>query len=223
MKKTLRYTRNTLLILIGLPALYAISYFLLSNITIEEEKNAPAEMEMYIKTNGVHTDLVLPIKSEEIDWSKEIKFDHTISKDSNYQYVAIGWGDKGFYLETPQWADLKFSVAFKAAFGLSTTAIHTTFYKNLQEGESCKKLKISKNQYARLIQYIRNSLQKDTNGHFINIQTKANYNKFDAFYEANGSYSLLHTCNTWANNGLKSCGQKCCFWTPFDKGIFSKY
>jgi uncharacterized protein (TIGR02117 family) len=74
-----------------------------------------------------------------------------------------------------------------------------------------------------LIQFITSSFQKDKEGHFMPIKTNANYGKTDAFYEANGSYSLLHTCNTWANNGLKACGQKCCSWTPFDTGIFLNY
>ena len=62
-----------------------------------------------ILTNGVHTDLVVPIKSAEIDWSKEIPIENTNSKSTNFNYLSIGWGDKGFYLDTPTWADLKFS------------------------------------------------------------------------------------------------------------------
>jgi hypothetical protein len=71
--------------------------------------------------------------------------------------------------------------------------------------------------------YIQNSFDKDVDGHFINIKTTANYGLNDAFYEAKGSYSLFCTCNTWANNGLKSCGQKAALWTPSDKGIFLHY
>ena len=82
---------------------------------------------------------------------------------------------------------------------------------------------VSKSAYGRLVNYISNSFQKDAGGHVIKIATNANYNKADAFYEANGSYSMLHTCNTWANNGLKCSGQKACLWTPFDTGIFLKY
>lgn len=89
--------------------------------------------------------------------------------------------------------------------------IFSTFYLEFQE------------QYQLLITYIDHSFQKDANGHYINNVTKAVYGKNDAFYEANGSYSLLFTCNTWANEGLKSCGQKSCLCTPFDKGIFLKY
>jgi hypothetical protein len=73
------------------------------------------------------------------------------------------------------------------------------------------------------VKYILDSFQQDANGHLINIQTNANYSHADAFYEAKGSYSLFHTCNTWANNGLKASGQKCCLWTIFDTGIFLKY
>ena len=159
-----------------------------------------------------------------MDWSKEIKFANThLADTTRMKYLAMGWGDKGFYLETPTWAQLKFRVAFKAAFALSTTAIHATFYDSLPQNDSCKEIKITKEQYTKLINYITNSFQKDQNGHFIRIVTNANYGKADAFYEANGSYSMLHTCNTWANNGLKSCNQKACLWTPFDTGIFLNY
>jgi uncharacterized protein (TIGR02117 family) len=171
----------------------------------------------------VHTDIVMPVKNDVIDWSKEIRFENTLGKDSLMKYVAMGWGDKGFYLETPTWADLKFTVAFKAATSLNTSAIHATFYNDLEEDESCKRIFISREQYSRLVKYINESFQFDPNGHLIHIKTNANYGRNDAFYEAKGSYSLFHTCNTWANNALKSCGQKACWWTPFDTGIFEKY
>ncbi len=203
--------------------LYLLSAFTLSRITVSKEFNTKEEVTIYILTNGVHTDLVVPIKSEIYDWSNEVKYVNTTSKDSVYNYLAMGWGDKGFYLETPEWKALKTSVAFKAAFALSTTAIHATYYKTLVESETCKKILVSKEQYQRLVNYIANSFQKDKEGHFINIVTNAMYNKNDAFYEANGSYSLFTTCNTWANSGLKTSGQKCCLWTPFDTGIFLKY
>lgn len=223
LKKTLKITLKIFLVFFGFILIYIIAAFFLPKITVNQESNTKPEVEVYILTNGVHTDIVMPIKNEQIDWSKLIKFENTKIADSTYKYLAMGWGDKGFYLETPEWSDLKASVAFKAATGLSTTAIHTTYYKNMKEGDDCKKIMISKEQYDRLIKYIDESFQKDASGNFLNIKTNANYGKTDAFYEANGSYSLFHTCNTWANSGLKASGQKCCFWTPLDSEIFSKY
>lgn len=203
--------------------LYAIIGFIFSSITVKEEANAKDEITIYIKSNGVHTDIVVPIKSEQYDWSQEIKFSHTKSQDSNMNFLALGWGDKGFYLHTPTWAELKFSTAFKAAFGLSSTAIHTTYYKQITESKTCKKVLISKAQYQRLLKYILGSFQKDKNGRLVHIKTNANYGKTDAFYEANGRYSLFKTCNTWANTALKKSGQRACLWTPMDKSILAKY
>lgn len=223
LKKAFKITGYTVLGLILFVCIYLLMAFVLSRIRVDKEMTSANDVVIYILTNGVHTDLVMPVKNPQIDWSTEIKFHNTASKDSLMEYVALGWGDKGFYLETPTWADLKFSTAFKAAFSLSTSAIHATFYKNMKEGETCKKISISKEQYSRLIKFIKNSFRTNSSGNFIHIVTNANYGKDDAFYEANGSYNLFHTCNTWANNGLKTCGQKACLWTPFDTGIFYHY
>ncbi|MFT3936269.1 MAG: TIGR02117 family protein [Chitinophagaceae bacterium] len=224
LKRLLKYCGYFILGFIAFVLLYLLAAWCLSRLSVSKEKDQPEEMAIYIKSNGVHTDIVVPVTNALTDWRNEIKFANThLTDSSKMHWLAMGWGDKGFYLQTPTWADLKFSVAFNAAFGLSTTAIHATFYDTLSENASCKKIMISNNEYARLITYIKNSFQKDSAGHVMHIVTNANYNDADAFYEANGSYSMFHTCNTWANNALKSCGQKACWWTPFDKGIFYQY
>lgn len=202
---------------------YLIVGFCLSKITVYDEPNSPKEMAIYILTNGVHTDIVLPVKTQYVDWSKQLRYKHTKSVDSSYKYVAMGWGDKGFYLQTPTWADLKFSVAVKAVTGLSSTAMHTTYYKSMVEGENCKKIWISKAQYQKLVAHISDTFQKNASDNFIHIKTDANYGTTDAFYEANGSYSLFATCNTWVNSALKGIGAKACLWTAFDSSIFDKY
>jgi len=223
-KKTLKTIGWIILGFVVFVGLYLLSAFTLSRIGVARETSSdPADIVIYIKTNGVHTDIVVPLKSPEMDWSREVKIENTTGKDSSVKFAAFGWGDKGFYLNTPTWAQLKFSVAFKAAFALSTTAIHATMYRQLTENDDCKKIIISKNEYIRLVSFISSSFKTDSAGHYINIKTNANYGSTDAFYEAKGKYNLFYTCNTWANNALKSCGQKACLWTPFDTGIFRQY
>jgi len=223
MKKIFRLSLLFISSFVSLIVIYLFVAGILSFISIGKETNDSKDVSIYILTNGVHTDLVLPLRNEQTDWSKYIHYKNTTSKDTLARFVALGWGDKGFYLETPTWDQLKFTTAFKAATGLSSSAIHATFYRNMKEDDDCIKIEISKEQYARLIKYIHSSFRTDPFGNFIHIKTNNNYGKNDAFYEAGGSYSLFHTCNTWTNNGLKSCGQKSCLWTPFDKGIFYHY
>ncbi|MDF2190678.1 TIGR02117 family protein [Paraflavitalea sp. CAU 1676] len=223
MKKILKYVGYTLLTFIGLILFYLLCAWGLSRIPVSGEVAAAPEIEIFLKTNGVHTDVVMPVRTAQKDWSLSFPFQNTRRADTSYRYIAIGWGDKGFYLETPTWADLKPSTAFNAAFGLGSAAIHATYYHQLIENNQCVKLSIGRDQYEQLIQYIDKSLQKDDSGSLMTIGANARYGDHDAFYEANGRYSLFHTCNTWTNNALKASRQTACWWTPFDKGIFYHY
>ena len=219
LKKLLKYFAIFILSLFA----YLLIVTLLSFVSVNEDVTVNhEEIPIYILTNGVHTDIVLPIKNEHHDWSSQLKFEHTKSKDTTYQYVALGWGDKGFYLETPTWADLKVSTAVKAASGLSTSAMHVTFYKHLKQNQSCKKIQISLENYKKLIAFINESFQTKS-GKFLKIETNAVYGKHYVFYEANGSYSLFYTCNSWANQALKAANQKAALWTISDSGIFRHY
>ena len=223
MRKVLKIIGIALLGFILFVGGYILAGLGLGRIGVAEEANAKDDMYMYLLTNGVHTDLVFPIKNEFYDWSQQLKFENTKGKKTNYEFVAIGWGDKGFYLDTPTWAELKFSTAFKAATGLSTAAIHATFYREMKEGEDCVKVGISKNQYERMIAFINKDFIRDKTGKIKHIQTDAVYTDSDAFYDATGSYSMFHTCNSWTNRALKAGGQKASVWTPFDKGILHQY
>lgn len=224
MKKTLQIILKSIAAILGLVVIYVILSLTIPYIPVQKKAtNEIADIPIYIYTNGVHTDIVMPIKSEQIDWSQKIPFDNTISKRTDFNYVGIGWGDKGFYLDTPTWSQLKVSTAFYAAFWLGDSAMHTTFYKTMKEGDDCKKIMITKSQYADLIQFVDSKFDKNSAGQNILIPTDAVYSKDDAFYEAQGSYSFLYTCNTWTNNALKAAGQKAALWTPTDFGIFQHY
>ena len=204
-------------------ALYFLCAITFSRISFEKENFAEEEITGYILSNGVHTDIVVPTTTPQYNWKSLLNYSHTLSNDSTLKFTSFGWGDKGFYLETPTWDDLKFSTAFKAAFGLSHSAIHVTYYNDMKESETCKSFKLTKAQYFRLINFIKKSFVLNENSEVLNIETNLLYGKNDAFYEANGSYSLFKTCNTWTNSALKICGQKACLWTPFASGIFYQY
>ena len=219
-KKTFKYLGIFLLFL----CIYGLLVTLMSYITVNNKETAIDEpkVAIFILSNGVHTDIVVPVKNDTFDWSKQIKFEHTKAKDSTAKYLAIGWGDRGFYLETPTWADLKVSTALKATTGLSSSALHTTFYKSMKEDTYCKKIQISTVEYQKLVLFINDSFETRS-GENIKIETNAVYGKNDIFYEAKGSYSLFYTCNTWANQALKSANQKAALHTLTDTGIFRHY
>ena len=90
--------------------LYVIFAFTLSIIpSIPNASNEKRSYEIFIKSNGIHTDVIIP--KDNLSESIESKLNQELSN-----YLAFGWGDKGFYIDTPTWNDLTFSVAVKAMF-----------------------------------------------------------------------------------------------------------
>ena len=187
LKKSFKFLGWTLFGIFAFLALYISSVLIISKITVNsdiakvEEQNA---IPIYILSNGVHTDIVVPVKNEIKDWRNQIQFNQTQSKDSLMNYIGFGWGDKGFYLNTPEWTDLKFSTAFNAAFYLGTSAMHATFYHGMDEDEDCVKITISSDEYQKLIEYIEASFQWDeSNNPYLIGQSRA------AFWGYGGTFS----------------------------------
>lgn len=223
MKKFLRYLRNGVLILLLPFFIYLILALIGSIIPVNsQEMDKDKEIPVFLISNGAHTDLVVPIQSSVYDWKRIIKEEHFGTSPGAYQYVGFGWGDLEFYRTTPQWEDLTLKTAFKSLFMDTPAALHVELHKAILQDENTVALSISKEQYAELVEYFRNSFELDENG---NIQPVPNlhYNSRDAFYYAKGSLNPFKTCNTWINNGLKYAGMKACLWTPFTQGIFYQY
>lgn len=225
MKRFFKILLYTILALIIFAILYFTADAVFSRIegkTVVSE-NLEKKYEVYVLSNDVHTDIVFPVVSDQIDWFKIFPTNNNTSKDSTYKFISIGWGDKGFYLNTPEWKDLTAKTALTAALGLGETALHVTYYHTMLESELCYKVAIDSLQFAQLKDYVLATYDQDQSGKPIYINTTAQYGPSDAFYEAKGAYSMFHSCNTWANKGLKTANMPSAMWTVFDKGILRHY
>lgn len=180
-----------------------------------EIKNS-GDVQIFVKSNGVHTDFCLPVDTTYKNWLEWIT--PKDFPDSDFKYVSIGWGDKGFFLDTPTWTDLSFKTAFNAAFLPSETAMHVAWLNHIPEiNEHCREVYIDEVAYKDLTSYIESSFQlKDDNPVLI---PGRGYWSNDSFYEATGSYSCFKTCNSWTNKGLKICGIKTGWFSLSAEGI----
>jgi uncharacterized protein (TIGR02117 family) len=212
MKKQLKYSFKLLGILVLLPVIYIFMAFILSAIPNQLAKSSGSE-KIYLVSNGVHTDIVFQ-KSDFPELKKAGVYLGSLDK-----YAAIGWGDRGFYLDTPTWGDLTLSTAINAGFLKSKTLIHVT--RHSTKKTKWKEVQINANQLADLKDYVLSHLKKHKQK-AVKI-ANAHYGKKDEFYEAKGSYSIFKTCNTWVNIGLKKVKIKTALWTPFDYGILKWY
>jgi uncharacterized protein (TIGR02117 family) len=170
-------------------------------------------------SNGVHTDIVLPVKSAVMFWDSYFDKTPLFPVITRSGYVSFGWGSRLFYLNTPEWKDLNPVIGFEALFLKGAPAMHVTLIDfPLYQGKFIKPVYLSFEQLKRITEYIKSAFHTDESGHPVMIQAKG-YGDTDLFFEANGKFTMINTCNNWTNNGLKYAGIRCSLWTPFDKPI----
>ncbi len=137
-------------------------------------------------------------------------------------FMQFGWGERNFYLNTPEWKDLTVSTALNAMLLPSRTAVHVTYWgREPSLEESRHKLLVTPEELAKLETYIKQSLALSKAGAHMRI-AGAHYHDSDVFYEGQGSYHLFRTCNNWTNTGLKNAGLPAVVWSPFDLAILHR-
>ena len=168
---------------------------------------------VYVLNNGVHTDLVLPVDSDVLDWQTIFPKNQFAQVSREADLIAFGWGDAEFYLHTPSWSDLKFSTAVRALVGANPTLLHVEYLETNQLPEQLFALDLSPSQYRALRDYILSAMPPSKNGSY--VASAGGYGDSDAFFNAIGSYSAVRTCNTWTGSALAHAGVKVSRWTPF--------
>lgn len=161
-------------------------------------------------TNGVHLYLLLPVDNIQEPLLKKLPVNNWVS------YVSFGWGDKEFYINTPEWNDLTFGTAFRALFTRSETAMHVTLY--YKRYEYWREVELCPSQLKALNDYIHNSFRANDKHDLIPVEADK-YSDDDYFFSARGNYSIIKTSNIWVNRALKEAKVKTSVWSPFDFGV----
>ena len=201
--------------LIGLAAILLI--YLLTAAILSIMPASPAEkitcdqdQMVYVASNGVHLDFIIPKEHLSDSFIQELRLPSAIS------HIAVGWGDREFYIETPTWDDLNLVTAFKALFINTESAVHVVGIERVHQHWS--QVPLCQHQMASLMEYVDQTFSRNPDGSLIEIEA-AGYGSRDRFFEARGSFSGIQTCNNWVNQGLKSANVTTSIWSPFDKGV----
>ena len=176
-------------------------------------------IEIAIFSGQFHSDIILPLRHSSCDWTTDFGPNDFREDVFEATHVSIGWGERNFYLNTPTWSDLELSTAVKALLVPSDTVMHVSMTTRPEPGSNVRFVSINIEQYAELVVFIRASFDRNKRDAVIPIEG-ARYGKYDAFYEAKGSYHALRTCNCWAGNAMKSAGIRVGWFTPFPKSVF---
>lgn len=194
-------------------AVYGIAALVLSRVPTAGEPPAAEGVVVGVCSNGVHTDISLPMQAAGIDWSERIDRADFPGAPPEADRVRVGWGDRQFYLETPHWSDLRPSTALAALFGGGPSVLHIYLEATVPRRE-CRFFHLDAAAYRRLDAFIAASAPRGADGRLIPLPG-ASYGATDMFYDALGSYSPIRTCNQWTSRALAAAGLQTGLWTPF--------
>jgi uncharacterized protein (TIGR02117 family) len=220
MRSALRIAVRSLLAFLAIPFLYLLAALLLGTIPVNADWHEAREgVRIFVRTNGVHTWIMVPRVSPDMDWRPLVPGSHLRDpRRGDGNYVAFGYGNREVYLNTPTWSDLKPADAFAAAFGTGSSLIHADHDHNPKPGPTQRPITLRRDEYRRLVAYIRASFRYDARGRTIPIPGRG-YGSSDIFYEAAGTYNALHTCNEWTGAGLRTAGVRTGLWTPLSDSV----
>ncbi|WP_128892802.1 DUF2459 domain-containing protein [Erythrobacter sp. HKB08] len=170
-------------------------------------------VEIMVEDNGVHTAIIMPLVSEQVDWRAHFPLTDLARPDAGYTHVSVSWGEHNVFLNTPTWADLSLSTALGAATG-GDVLTHAAFYVRPAASPSHRRLTISEETYARLVEAVLKRSQ--TGGE---KRALPGYAAYDAFYPAPGTYHLGNTCNQFVSDALAEAGIRTGWWTPMAGGV----
>lgn len=214
-KKWLR--RSAVILAVGIAG-YAL-FLLLGFVPLNLSYVIPADgdrVTIFVRSNEIHTDLVLPVRCDDpqVDWTKYFPPEQFAADVINYRYVAVGWGNRQFYVETPTWSDFEVASAAAALFWPSETVLHVEYLYDAADSDTFRRVQISREQYRELVRFVESSIGRlDERGVAVTATT-VTYNSADRFYEATGRYHAFNTCNQWTGRGLARAGVPVGIWTP---------
>ena len=203
-----------LLALAALILLFFISAWIGSAVPRNNDWQEPVTgVEIMIGSNGVHTEIVMPLTSEHKDWREDFPHLDLLAPTRPYTHVAVSWGEKEVFLNTPTWADLTVSTVLGAAWS-GTALLHVSHYVRPMPSRDYRTLTISQEEYARLVAEIERAVLPAATRN-----TYRGYAEHDVFYDAPGTYHLAKTCNQWTSDTLAAAGVKTGWWTPLAGGV----
>ncbi|MBX9898624.1 MAG: DUF2459 domain-containing protein [Qipengyuania sp.] len=180
---------------------------------IEPPADEPGVVEIMVGTNGVHTEIVMPLVTPAKDWRAIFPAADVPASGRPYTHVAVSWGEREVFLDTPTWSELRPATALKAMIG-GDALLHVAHYVRPAPGPDNRPLRLSAAQYARLVQRIEAAVPPaDRRARY------RGYADWDVFYDAPGRYRWNNTCNQWTSDTLAAAGVRTGWWTPFAGGV----
>jgi uncharacterized protein (TIGR02117 family) len=206
--------------LLAVPALYLAAALIGSLVPVNRGWTEPGQGTLiYLADNGIHVDIVMPVKADGLDWSPLLPAHDFAAADPNARWIAFGSGEQRVYLNTPTWWDIRPRTIWSALAG-GQRVIHVEYVPDPYY--AMRQIRLRPEEYRRVWAAIRADFTLDPRGR-PRLIAHPGYGPSDAFYLATGKASAVRTCNSWAAGRLRLAGIKTSLWPPFVQGLVWRY
>jgi uncharacterized protein (TIGR02117 family) len=205
------------LLILAIPLLYLFAALIGGLVPLNRDWREPEDgITIYLADNGVHADLILPVRAEGLDWAPLLPRRDFADPPPSARWVAFGAGERRVYLDTPTWSDLTLRTALGALIG-GERVVHVEWVAD--PGYSARTLRLRPHEYRRLWAALRAEFRDGRPQRIAH----AGYGPNDAFYLGVGKASALSTCNQWVVDRLRLAGVTVPVWSPFVHGVTRWY
>ena len=205
---------------LAVPALYLAAALLGSLIPVDRDWSEAGEgTTVYLADNGIHVDVVMPVKAQGLDWRPLFPKSHFAAAPPQAQWISFGTGERRVYLETPTWWDIRPRTVWSALSG-GQRVMHVEYVP--RPYYTVRQIRLRPEEYRRLWAAIRADFVLGDAGKPRRIDHPG-YDCCDAFYEATGRANAFKTCNVSVARWLRLAGIRTSLWTPFAQGLVWRY
>jgi uncharacterized protein (TIGR02117 family) len=215
-----KWVGRLLTAILAVPALYLVAALIGSLVPVNRGWTEPSRgTTIYIADNGIHADIIMPVKAQGLDWAPLIPRNDFAAADPTARWIAFGSGEERVYLNTPTWWDITPRTIWSALTG-GRRVMHVEYVND--PSYAVREVRLRPEEYRRLWSAIRADFAVDSRGRPIHL-SHPGYGPSDAFYRAQGKESAVRTCNSWVAGWLRLAGVRTSLWPPFVQGLVWRY
>ena len=162
--------RRAVLAIVAVAALYLIAAVIGSLVPRNADWQEPRQgILIFLRTNGVHADIVLPASAAGLDLYRLVPPADIRDPEKADGWIAFGWGQREFYIETPRWADLTVRSALRSVLG-GDALMHVEHLGRPSVSGAMRSIRLDPASYRRLVASVACDFVREESGRTVPLR-----------------------------------------------------